>query len=138
MDLRTSLDVITYVSQQLEIFTLAELFYVLQEDAKLSLFDAHRIKKITDAVRYRFGSNHSFEHVNTAIKLLGNSFKQTLPMQNEMSFSFISYRQLQGPVILPFSSVCDICERSLNELHSIQRSIKIYCVNGSVVDGKHY
>jgi len=135
MDLRFSLDVITCVPQQLEIFTLAELFYVLQEDAKLSLFDAHRIKKITDAVRYRFGSDHSFEQVNTAIKLLGNSFKQTLPMQNEMSFSFISYRQLQGPVILPFSSVCCVCQRSLGELNTKQRSIKIYCLNGSVVSG---
>jgi hypothetical protein len=137
MDLRSPLDVISTVAEQLRIFTLAELYYVLQEDIKLSSFDAHRIKKITDVMRYRFGGNYCYEEIETAIKLLGNTFKQTLPMQNEMSFSFISYRQLQDPVILPFSSVCDVCQKSLNELDTKQRSIKIYRVNGSVVSGMY-
>jgi len=135
MDSRTSMEVISHVIKQLKIFTLAELFYVLQEDAKLSLFDIHRIKKMADGLRYRFGSNHTFEQVRTAIKLLGDEYKQALPIQNEISFSFISYRHLHDPVILPFSSVCCVCQRSLGELNTKQRSIKIYCVNGSVVSG---
>jgi hypothetical protein len=135
MDSRTTLEVISHVAKQLEIFTLAELFYVLQEDAKISLFDIHRIKKIADAMRYRFDSNHTYEQVSIVIKLLGNTYKQTLPMQNEMSFSFISNRQLHDPAILPFSSVCSVCQRSLNEFDAKQRSIKIYCLNGSVVSG---
>ncbi len=135
MGSRTSPEVISCVAKQLKIFTLAELVYVLQEDAKISLFDIHRIKKIADAMRYRFDSNHTYEQVGTVVKLLGNAYKQTLPMQNEISFSFISNRQLHDPVILPFSSVCSVCQRSLNEFDTKQRSIKIYCVNGSVVSG---
>lgn len=135
MTSRTCLEDITCVSMQLKFFTLAELFYVLQEDKKLSLFDINRIKKITDGARYTFGSDHTYEQVATVIKLLSHSFAQALPMQNEMSLSFISHRELVNPIILPFTSVCCVCYKSLDKFDAIQRSIKIYCISGCVIPG---
>ncbi len=61
MDSGTCLEEIANVSDYLKFFTVAELFYVLQEDARLSLFDINRIKKITDGVRFRYGGNHTYE-----------------------------------------------------------------------------
>lgn len=135
MDSRTSSDIISTVADQLKIFTLPELVYVLEQDSKLSCFDIHRIEKITDAVRYRFDSKHCHEEIRTLLQLLSNEFKQTLPVDNQNSFAFIFNQKLHYPVILPFTSVCHICKRSLSALETKQRSIKIYCVNGSVVSG---
>ncbi|CAF4196588.1 unnamed protein product, partial [Rotaria magnacalcarata] len=104
MDSRTCSKVIANVSDQLKFFTVTELFYVLQEDTRLSLFDINRVKKITDRIRYRYGSEHSDEQVATVIQLLGDIYAQTLPMQNELSLSFTSHRQSLNPIITPFSS----------------------------------
>ncbi len=133
---RTSLEEIVNVSHVLKLFTLAELFFVLHENSNLSLFDVNRIKKITDGVRYKFGGEHTYEQVETVIELLGDSYPQTLPMQAETSLLFISYGQLLKPVISPFSCVCSMCKCSLNKFNAKQRSIRIYCVNGSVVSGE--
>lgn len=136
MDSRTSFDIISAVANQLKIFTLAELFYVLEQDAKLSCFDIHRVKRIADALRYRFDTVHTCEQINVVVQLLGNAFKQTLPVEHQKSLSYIFNRQLHDPVILPFSSVCFVCKRSLSKLETKERSVKIYCINGSVVSGK--
>lgn len=136
MDSRTSLEIISTVTDLLKVFTLAELVYVLEQDAKLSRFDIHRLQKITDAVRYRFNSNHSFGEINMAVQLLGNEFKQTLPVENKNSLSHIFNCQLHDPIILPFSCVCYICKRSLSEIETKERSVKIYCINGAVVSGR--
>ncbi|CAF1529494.1 unnamed protein product [Rotaria magnacalcarata] len=136
MDSRTCSKVIANVSDQLKFFTVAELFYVLQEDARLSLFDINRVKKITDRIRYRYGSEHSDEQVTTVIQLLGDIYAQTLPMQNELSLSFTSHRQSLNPIITPFSSVCFICQKSFDRFDAKQHPVKVYFANGSSVSGK--
>lgn len=135
MQSRTCLEEIASISHQLKFFTIAELFFILHENATLSFLDVNRTKKISDGIRYRYGGNHTYEQVETVIKLLGNSYPQTLAMQNEMSLSYMSYRQLFNPTIVPFSSVCYVCKKSLDNLHTKQRSTTIYCANGSVVFG---
>ena len=135
MNLRSSSEEIANVSSVLKSLTLSELFYVLQENSTLSLFDVNRIKRITDNMRYRYGGDHTYEQVETVIELLGNSYPQTLPMQTEMSLLFMTQRETLGPNILPFTSVCCTCKRSLSKYDANQRFIKIYCANGSVVSG---
>ena len=125
------------ISHLLQLFTMAELFFVLHQYSISSQFDVNRIKKITQSIRYKFGSDHTCEQVETVIQLLGNSYPQTLPMQVELSLSFLSYRESLKPVISPFSSVCPLCKYSLTQFNARQRSIKLYCVNGSVVSGKN-
>ena len=135
MDSRSSLEEIANVSYALKYFTLNELFYVLHKNSTLSLFDVNRTKKIADSVYHRYAGNHTFEQVDMVIKLLGNLYSQTLPMQTEVSFFSIVHRDILGPSVLPFSSVCFACKRSLGKFDANQRSIKVYCANGSVVSG---
>lgn len=134
---RSTLEEIADVSHLLKYFTLAELFFVLHEYSVSSRFDVNRIKKITQSIGYKFGGDHTCDQVETVIKVLGNSYPQTLPMQVESSLSFLSYHESLKPVISPFSCVCPLCKHSLNEFNARQRSIRLYCANGSVVSGKN-
>ncbi|CAF3562642.1 unnamed protein product [Rotaria socialis] len=108
---------------------------VFELDAKLSMFDVNRIKKITDGIKYRYAGDHTYEQIITVIKLLSVPFSQSLVMQNEMSLPFIAYRQSLNPVILPFSCVCYVFQRSMGKSDAKQRSIKVHCINGSTVWG---
>ena len=135
MDSRTCSTVVDQISKQLQIFSLAELFYVLQEDAHSPMLDVNRVKKITDAVRYKYGGKQSTDQVANSIKLLSGIFSQSFCMQNEMSLQSVYYRRSMNQIIIPFSNVCTICKQSLTDRDANQRTVKVYCTNGSVLIG---
>lgn len=138
MDPRSSWDDIAIISEQLKIFTLRELTFVLQFNEELTILDKNRFRRIKDCLQFRFGGQQTLEQVRTAIHLLRDTYSQTLPMQRQCSLISLSHRCLTEPIITPFSSVCFTCSYSLNTSHAKQRQIKIYHLNGGVSAGIVY
>ena len=135
MPSRSPLNVINNVSVQLKVFTLAELFYILQANAQLPIFDLYRVKRITNGLRYRYGGNQTNQQVATVISLMGDVFYQTIPVENVNTLAYISFRRLSEPIITPFCSVCVTCKRCLDKDDASERQVKIYWVNGTVTTG---
>ncbi|CAF4143071.1 unnamed protein product [Rotaria magnacalcarata] len=132
--MRTAPIIIEHVSHWLEYFTLAELFFVLNEDARISLFDKFRIGKIASAVRHTFMSDQLDEHVKMLIEDLSTAFCQSRPLHKPTSLSSIMIRQ-NDHFLVPFRSSCPSCNRTLDVSDAVQRRIRLYCLNGSVVIG---
>ncbi|CAF5026632.1 unnamed protein product, partial [Rotaria magnacalcarata] len=130
--MRTAPIIIEHVSHWLEYFTLAELFFVLNEDARISLFDKFRIGKIASAVRHTFMSDQLDEHVKMLIEDLSTAFCQSRPLHKPTSLSSIMIRQ-NDHFLVPFRSSCPSCNRTLDVSDAVQRRIRLYCLNGSVV-----
>ena len=124
------------VAESLQYFSLAELYFILQEDSKVSRLDRARIKKISDGVRYMYGGNQCDDQVEAVVDRLSDAFAQCLPLQKRMSLSSIATRRSLQPMIIPFTSVCPTCKESLSAADAKQRSVKVYGRNGSVVGGK--
>jgi hypothetical protein len=135
MEFRSSLDDIAIVSDQLKFFTLRELFFILQLNEELSALDENKFKRITDCLRYRFGSQQSLQQVKTAILMLQDLFSQTLPLQHRSSLCSILHRRLREPMIVPFSLVCSTCGLSMDCSNGKQRHVKVYWLNGAVSTG---
>ncbi|CAF3700006.1 unnamed protein product [Rotaria sp. Silwood1] len=134
--MRTSSVVIERVSYWLEYFTLAELVFVLNEDARMSPFDKFRFNKIASAVRHTFMSDQSDLHVKMLIDDLSTAYCQSRPLHKQTSVSSIMIRQNEN-LLVPFQSSCPKCNQSLDASDAIQRRVRLYCQNGSVVTGMH-
>lgn len=132
---RTSLVTIKSVGEMLKLFSMAELFFILHQNSIISKLDRKRLKKITDGVRFMYGSNQSDAEVALLIDLLSSTFAQSTTMQSSMSLSAISFRRSIQHVIVPFTTVCPSCGDFLCAIDTKQRSVKVYCRNGSVVGG---
>lgn len=137
MDFRSSLEEIGLVSDQLKLFTLRELFFILQLNEQFSVLDDNRFKRITDCLHYRFGSQQSFERVKTAIDMLKDIFSQTSPMQYQNSLNTVFYRRLTESMISPFSVVCQTCGFFIDTSNVKQRRVKVYWLNGAVLTGNY-
>lgn len=133
--MRTSNEINHRVSYWLEHFTLAELFFVLNEDARISLFDKFRIEKIAFSLRHTFFSDQSDRCVKMLIDDLSHSFSQTRPVQKLTSLSSTIVRQNKH-FLVPFQSSCPTCGIGLDSYNAIQRRLRLYCQNGSVVTGE--
>ena len=132
--MRTSNEIIHRVSHWLEHFTRAELVFVLNEDARISLFDKFRIEKIAFSLRHAFFSDQSDRCVKMLIDDLSHSFSQTRPVHKLTSLSSTIVRQNKH-FLVPFQSSCPTCDFGLNPYDGIQRRLRLYCQNGSVVTG---
>ena len=135
MEFRTSRNDVALVSDQLKLFTLRELLFILQLNEQLSALDENKFKRITDCLKYRFGSQQSLEQVKTAIFTLNDLFSQTLPVQSRSSLCSIFHRRFKEPMISPFSLVCSTCGLSMDYSSGKQRHVKVYWLNGSVLTG---
>lgn len=135
MEFRTSRNDVALVSDQLKLFTLRELLFILQLNEQLSALDENKFKRITDCLKYRFGSQQSLEQVKTAIFTLNDLFSQTLPVQTRSSLCSILHRRLKEPMISPFSLVCSMCGLSMDYSSGKKRHVKVYWLNGSVSTG---
>ncbi len=133
--MRTPGEIIGRVSHWLEHFTLAELVFVLNEDARISLFDKFRIEKIGSSLRHTFFSDQSDRHVKMLIDDLSLSYSQTRPVHKPTSLSSLMTRQNKH-FLVPFQSSCPTCNCSLNPCDAVQRRLRLYCQNGSVVTGR--
>ncbi|CAF1158424.1 unnamed protein product [Adineta ricciae] len=120
------------VSYWLRYFTLAELFFVLEEDARIYPFDKFRIRKIALALRHTFASDQSDNEVKMLIKDLSTEFSQARPLNKPTSISSITVRKSQH-LLVPFRSTCPVCNNNLNENNAQQQGIRLYCSNGSVM-----
>jgi hypothetical protein len=90
--MRTSRVIIERVSHWLEHFTIAELVFVLNEDARMPLFDRFRIEKIASSLRHTFSSDQSNKDVKLLIEDLSVVYCQTRPVQKPTSLSSIMVR----------------------------------------------
>lgn len=133
--MRTRAEIIERVSYWLQTFTLAELTFVLNEDLRLSPFDKFRIKKIGSSLRHTFFSNQSDSDVKMLINDLSSAFCQARPVHKPTSLSSTIIRQ-QERFLIPFRSTCPTCNCNLNQSNAVQKQLRIYCGNGSVVTGK--
>lgn len=133
--MRTPLLIIERVSYWLEIFTLAELVFVLNENLRLSPFDKLRIKKIGTSLRHTFFTNQSDTDIKLLIDDLSSTYYQTRPVHKPTSLSSTMVQQ-QERCLVPFRSTCSTCNRNLNVSDAIQKQLRLYCANGSVVVGK--
>lgn len=120
----------------LEYFTLAELIFILKEDARMYPFDKFRVEKIAFAVRHTFASDQSDDQVKMLIEDLSAAYCQTRPVIKPTSISSITIRQNDHQLV-PFRSSCPICYQSLDMTNSQQKRIRVYRHNGSVVIGKN-
>jgi hypothetical protein len=134
--MRTSQIIIGRVAHWLERFTLAELVFVLQENARMYPLDKFRVRKIGLAVRETFGGDQSDDDIRMLIEDLSNVYSQTRPLMKACSVSLITIKQ-NDHLLIPFRSSCPVCCRSLNENNAKQKRIRIYCDNGAVVIGKN-
>jgi hypothetical protein len=134
--MRTPRAIIDRVSHWLEYFSLAELVFVLNEAARMSPFDKFRVEKIASSVRHTFFSEQSDEDVKMLIDDLSHAYSQTRPVHKPTSISSIMIRQNKH-LLMPFQSSCPSCNRSLDVSDALQRRVRVYCHNGSVVTGKH-
>lgn len=134
--MRTSHVVISRVAHWLEYFTLAELVFVLKEDARMYPYDKFRIEKIATALRHTFSSNQSDNDVRMLIQDLSVAYCQPHQLTKPTSISSITVRK-NDHLLIPFQSTCPTCCQILNENHCKQRRIRLYCSNGSVVIGKN-
>jgi len=132
--MRTSSVIIERVSHWLQHFTLAELVFVLNEDARMFLFDRFRIEKIASSLRHTFSSDQSNKDVKLLIEDLSVAYCQTRPVQKPTSLSSIMVRQ-NDHLLVPFQSSCPSCNRSLDGSNAVQKRLRLYCQNGSVVTG---
>ncbi|CAF4209866.1 unnamed protein product [Rotaria magnacalcarata] len=130
--MRTPSIIIERVAHWLEFFTLAELVFVLSEDARMYPLDKFPIEKIALAVRHTFSSEQSNNDVKMLIEDLSMSYCQTRPLVKPTSISFIKIRH-NNHLLVPFRSSCPTCYQSLNINNSCQKCIRLYCHNGSVV-----
>ncbi|CAF1049578.1 unnamed protein product [Rotaria magnacalcarata] len=134
--MRTPSIIIERVAHWLEFFTLAELVFVLSEDARMYPLDKFPIEKIALAVRHTFSSEQSNNDVKMLIEDLSMSYCQTRPLVKPTSISFIKIRH-NNHLLVPFRSSCPTCYQSLNINNSCQKCIRLYCHNGSVVLDNH-
>ncbi|CAF1933987.1 unnamed protein product [Rotaria magnacalcarata] len=134
--MRTPSIIIERVAHWLEFFTLAELVFVLSEDAQMYPLDKFPIEKIALAVRHTFSSEQSNNDVKMLIEDLSMSYCQTRPLVKPTSISFIKIRH-NNHLLVPFRSSCPTCYQSLNINNSCQKCIRLYCHNGSVVLDNH-
>jgi hypothetical protein len=135
--MRTSHVIIERVAHWLQYFTLAELIFVLKQDAHMYPFDKFRVQKIASAVRHTFSSDQSDNDVRMLIEDLSAAYCQTRPLVKPTSISSITIRQ-NNHLLVPFRSSCPTCYQVLNENNCKQRRIRLYCNNGSVVIGKNF
>jgi hypothetical protein len=133
--MRTPAEIIGRVCHWLTFFTLAELVFVLNEDARMSMFDKFRIEKVSSSLRHAFFSGQSDQHVKMLIDDLSLSYFQARPVHKPTSLSSIIVRQ-NNHTLVPFQSSCPTCNCTLNPFDAFQRRIRLYCQNGSVVTGK--
>lgn len=133
--MRTPQFIIEHVAHWLQYFSLAELFFVLNEDARIHPFDKLRVEKIASAVRHTYFSEQSNNDVKMLIQDLSTAFCQTRPLVKPTPISSISIR-CNDHLLIPFRSSCPSCNQNLNAYHCDQRRIRVYCYNGSVVVGK--
>lgn len=131
---RTPRPIIERISHWLETFTLAEMVFVLHEDARLSPFDKFRFKKIGSSVRHTFFSNQSDTQVKMLIDDLSTTYCQMRPIHKPTSLSSSLIRQ-QEHFLVPFRSTCSTCNHNLNVSDAIQKQLRLYCGDGSVVTG---
>ncbi|CAM4831875.1 unnamed protein product [Rotaria magnacalcarata] len=117
--------------------TLAELVFVLNEDARIPPFDKFRIPKIATAVRHTFMSDQPDECVKMLIGDLSTAYCQTRPMHKQNSLSSIMVHQ-NDHLLVPFRTSCPTCNRSLDASDAIQKRVRLYRQNGSVVIGMMY
>ena len=134
--MRTPSIIIERVAHWLEVFTLAELVFVLSEDARMYPLDKFRVEKIALALRHTFSSEQSDNDVKMLIEDLSMSYCQSRPLVKPTSISSIQIRH-NNHLLVPFRSSCPICYESLNINNSCQKRIRLYCHNGSVVTGKN-
>ncbi|CAF3742173.1 unnamed protein product [Rotaria socialis] len=99
--MRTSPFIIERVSYWLNSFSLAELVFVLNEDARIPPFDKFRISKIATAVRHKFMSDQPDECVKMLIDDLSTAYCQTRPMHKQNSLSSIMVHQ-NDHLLVPF------------------------------------
>jgi hypothetical protein len=118
----------------LEYFTRAELNLILQDDARLPPIDRFRVEKIAFAVRHTFFSDQSDVQVRMLIDDLSMAFCQSRPVQHPASMNSIMMRH-DIFVLVPYQSSCPDCRQVLNKSDALQRRIRLYCRNGSVVIG---
>lgn len=78
--MRTSHTIIERVSHWLEYFTLAELVFVLSENARMPPFEKFCVEKIASSVRHTFFSEQSDEAVKMLIDDLSLTYSQTRPI----------------------------------------------------------
>jgi hypothetical protein len=135
---RTSLVTIKSIGEMLKLFSMAEMFFVLHQNSIISKLDRMRLKKIADGVRFMYGGNQPDAEVALLIDLLSSTFAQSTTMQSSMLLSAISFRRSIQHVIVPFTTVCPSCGESLSSIDTKQRSVKVYCRNGSVVGGMSF
>ncbi|CAF3601140.1 unnamed protein product [Rotaria socialis] len=135
--MRTSPFIIERVSYWLNSFSLAELVFVLNEDARIPPFDKFRISKIATAVRHKFMSDQPDECVKMLIDDLSTAYCQTRPMHKQNSLSSIMVHQ-NDHLLVPFRTSCPTCNRSLDASDAIQKRVRLYRQNGSVVIGIMY
>ena len=133
--MRTPKATIDRIAFSLERFTLVELFFVLNEDSRMSPFDKLRVQKISNVVRYTFASFQEDMDVKMLIDDLSIEYCQTRPMQKLMTTSLITLR-VNRHLLNPFRSSCPTCGRSLNVSDAKQRQLRIYFRNGSVTSGE--
>jgi hypothetical protein len=126
------------VSRMLEFFSLAELYFVLEKDAQLSLLDVNRVNKIGDGLRYLHGSKQPDSQVALVIELLSSAYAHRTLARPESSLDSICYRQSLHVLIVPYSTMCPICGVVLNSLDAQQRTVKVYGRDGSVKGGRMF
>ncbi|CAF4653683.1 unnamed protein product [Rotaria magnacalcarata] len=112
--MRTPSIIIERVAHWLEFFTLAELVFVLSEDARMYPLDKFPIEKIALAVRHTFSSEQSNNDVKMLIEDLSMSYCQTRPLVKPTSISFIKIRH-NNHLLVPFRSSCPTCYQNFNE-----------------------
>lgn len=133
--MRTSPLIIERVAHWLEYFTLAELIFVLQEDARMYPFDKFRVQKIASAVRHTFSSDQSDADVKMLIEDLSTAYCQPRPLIKPTSISSNRIRH-NDHLLIPYRTSCPSCYQSLNVADCKQRHIRLYCYNGAVAIGK--
>ena len=132
--MRTAPAIVERVTHWLQYFSLAELMFILTEDARMYPLDKFRVDKIGFALRHTFSSDQSDNDVRKLIEDLSQAYCQTRPVMKPTSISSITLRQ-NVHLLVPFRSSCPTCSQPLNENNSKQKKIRLYCSNGSVVIG---
>jgi hypothetical protein len=132
---RTPMEIINCVAEQLKLFSLAELFYILRQDTEITHLDRLRCKKIAESLRRAYGGNQSDTEVETVISSLSDAFRQDVKLYKKSSLMSMAGRRLSEHMVVPFTAVCPICEELLSRDEANQRLVKVYGSNGSVVAG---
>lgn len=132
---RTPLCITNHVMEMLKIFSLSELFYILEQDSTMTHLDGLRTRKITEGLRMNYGGNQTTADVEYVINSLSGVFRQDLLINKKRSIMSICSERLFQHNVLPFTSVCPICSKTLETKDAHQRAVKVYGNSGFVVAG---